>query len=271
MSTSLHPFVIACALPAVLLAESKPVGGPLSGPAVLDAAFSATATTTIRQTLADGTRIDRTTTARYYRHADGRARIEQRLPGSDTSGAAPGLRVTIWPAVTTGRVYTLDPTTRTASAGPLSGADWAVGGGETFAVPLGGPEFLVFHRPQYRSARGGLPPQTAEREEALGTRSIEGVDTVGRRIIVTIPSSQIGGAPIAIVEERWESAALKLLILSHLWDARRGTIDYWLHDIQRDEPPADLFVIPPDYSVSTPRESIWIHLRFADNRAQSRK
>jgi hypothetical protein len=90
MSVSLHRFVIACALPAVLLAESKPVGGPLSGPAVLDAAFSAMATTTIRQTLADGTRIDRTTSARYYRHADGRVRIEQRLPGSDTSGAGPG-------------------------------------------------------------------------------------------------------------------------------------------------------------------------------------
>jgi hypothetical protein len=53
-------------------------GGPFARPPVLDAPFSADATTTIRQTRADGNVTEWTTKARYYRDSAGRVRVDQR-------------------------------------------------------------------------------------------------------------------------------------------------------------------------------------------------
>ena len=55
---------------ATLPAES--IGGPLSGPPVLGAPFSADATTTVHAIPGDGTRLDQNTTDRYYRDSAGR-------------------------------------------------------------------------------------------------------------------------------------------------------------------------------------------------------
>src|SRR5690349_10151302 len=53
----------------------------LAGPVVADAPFSADATTTVTQVLGDGTRIEQTTTARFYRDRAGRVRREQTILG----------------------------------------------------------------------------------------------------------------------------------------------------------------------------------------------
>jgi hypothetical protein len=65
------------------------------GPLVLDAPFEADAITTARLTLQDGTRLNQSTTARYYRDRAGHVRVELLMEG---------LRWT----------FTLDPVTRTA-------------------------------------------------------------------------------------------------------------------------------------------------------------
>jgi hypothetical protein len=44
------------------------------------APFSADATTTVNATLGDGTRLDRSTTYRYFRYSAGRARVERPPP-----------------------------------------------------------------------------------------------------------------------------------------------------------------------------------------------
>ena len=54
---------------------------PLSGPVVTNAPFSADAVTTVTQVLSDGTRIEQTTTARFYRDSAGRVRSEQTVLG----------------------------------------------------------------------------------------------------------------------------------------------------------------------------------------------
>src|SRR3954463_16797264 len=56
-------------------------GGPLTGPAVPNAPFSADATTTVHQTLSDGRLIERIATARYFRDREGRVRVEQSING----------------------------------------------------------------------------------------------------------------------------------------------------------------------------------------------
>jgi hypothetical protein len=58
------------------------VCGPLTGRPTLDAPFSADAITTIRQTLGDGSPIERSAMARYYRDRAGRVRIEQVISGN---------------------------------------------------------------------------------------------------------------------------------------------------------------------------------------------
>jgi hypothetical protein len=50
-----------------------------------------------------------------------------------------------------------------------------------------------------------------------------------------------------MVDERWESAELQLLIQSRHSDAR-STIEYRVSNIRRAEPQAHLFELPPDHT-----------------------
>jgi hypothetical protein len=232
---------------------------------VRDAPLSADATTTVQQTLGDGTRIERRGTARYYRDGAGRVRVEQMIIGLEALRPTPEgqVRITIQPDPADGRVYTLDPGTRTARVGPRSGADGAVGGGNSFAVPLGGVRFLVFIRGQALLDRTGLGGNPIE-EESLGTRQISGVDVIGTRITITVPAGQLGNdRPMQIVDERWESPQLKMVIYARHSDPRTGVIDYRVTNIRRMEPAPALFVIPADYTIEV-GSGDWLQLEFAD-------
>ncbi len=143
----------ALALPLVAQAQknssTEDIGNPLTGPVVRGAPFSAEATTTVHETLRDGTRIDRTTTARYYRDGTGRVRVEQPIVRSTSPNRAAEKQVRI--TMDSGKggdvLYVLDPAARTAGIGSRGLGDLAVGGGSTFALPLEGPQFLIFIRP----------------------------------------------------------------------------------------------------------------------------
>jgi hypothetical protein len=236
-------------------------GGPLTGPPVRNAPFSADATTTVRQTLGDGTRIQRVATARYYRDLDGRVRVEQSIVGLEEldPGAASRVRTTVWPNPDDWGAYVLDPLTRIARKGPRDIAGRAVGGGDTFALPLGGVRFLLFHGA--RHTPHGSASDVAE--ESLGTRRIAGVDAVGRRFTRVFPVGQLGNdRPIQVTEERWESPELKIVVFSRLLDPRVGVIEYQLSNVRRANPPPSLFVVPSDYMVGSSNEK-WITLEWA--------
>jgi hypothetical protein len=226
---------------------------------VTQAPFSADASTTLRQALPDGTEITRRAAARYYRDGSGRVRVEQKLSGIEAlNPAASGqVRITVHPDPSQWKVYTLDPATRTARMGPRFAADAAVGGGYTFAVPLGGVRFMDFKR------AAEAPPRNSEGvEEPLGNRQIEGVDTVGRRVRTTIPAGEFGNdRPIEILDERWESPQLKILVYSRTSDPRFGVVEYRVTNIRRTEPNADLFEVPHDYAiVRSSLKDPWISL-----------
>jgi hypothetical protein len=257
---------LAVAIPAAAFGQqSTAVGGPLTGPPVVEAPFSADATTIVQQTLANGTRIERRATARYYRDRAGRVRVEQMILGLDALNPAAErqVRITVYPDPSNGWAYTLDPVARTASRGPRDIFGEAVGGGDTFSVPLGGARFLVFHHGEPLRRRYGLGGNAVE-DESLGSRPIEGVQATGRRITITVPVGQLGNdRPMQIVDERWESPELKhLLIYSRTSDPRTGVVEYRLTNIRRTEPPPDLFVVPSDYTVGSQGQGIW--LEFAE-------
>lgn len=173
------------------------------------------------------------------------------------------IRITVYPDPTNGWAYTLDPVARTASKGPRDIFGEAVGGGDTFAVPLGGARFLVFHRGEPLRQRYGLGGNAVE-EESLGSRQIAGVEATGRRITITVPVGQLGNdRPMQIVDERWESPELKnLLVYSLTSDPRTGIVEYRLTNIRRTQPPPDLFVVPADYTIGSHNQGI--HLEFAE-------
>jgi hypothetical protein len=90
----------------------------------------------------------------------------------------------------------------------------------------------------------------ASRVEQLGKRFFEGIEADGTRSTTIIPARQIGNErPIEVVSERWFSTELKVLIMSRQSDPRFGETTYQLTNIVRSEPAADLFQVPPDFTV----------------------
>jgi hypothetical protein len=219
----------------------------LTGPVVTDAPFSADATTTVTQTLGDGTRIEQSTTAKFYRDRMGRVRREQTILGLGALNAGGNTQtISIDPDPGDGTAYTLDPMTRTARRVPRMTLPAGI------RLNVGG---VVFQGSPAGARTGGPGPSVANRptEESLGTRQFEGVKAIGRKRTTIIPTGQIGNdRPIEITDERWESPELRMLVYSRNSDPRTGVVEYRLTNISRAEPPADLFMLPSDYTVSEP-------------------
>jgi len=190
---------------------------------VRDAPYSGEGVTTTTQTLSDGTRIERTTTARIWRDRMGRIRREQTTVGLGPLSPANDAVTTITiEDPVAGMNYTLDPQRQTArsTTRPVSNARW--------------------------NPRAQLPGV-----EQLGTRDMEGVKAVGSRTTATIPMGQIGNdRPIVSTDERWESPELQVLVLSRQSDPRSGTVEYRLTNLVRAEPPPDLFTVPANYTTT---------------------
>ena len=241
-------------------------GGPFSGLVVRDAPFSAEARTTVSQTLPDGREVVRVGVARYYRDRAGRIRVEHVISGLDPLNTAPKgqVRTIVDPDPEDSSVYTLDERTRTANLSPRFMYDQAVGGGASFALPIGGARWgaLVFGQ---RERRWGKPPIGSIEQEPLGRRRIEGLEAVGHRLRITEPTGEFA------VEERWESPELGLLVCSTRTDSRSGAVEYRLTNVRRIEPSSHLFVIPPDYSIATTGDNGSTTLFFAENQNNSTK
>ena len=221
--------------------------GMRPGKVVKSAPFSATATSETTQMLQDGTVIHRTTTSTLYRDSQGRSRREVTFSG-------------FGPLQTTGKPHTM-----VMINDPIAGAHYMLNAEEKVA-----------HKMKMRSGDGGGPPekgpalgnkmqQHMAQEEAageltkqsLGTQPINGLNAdgtglkaEGTRITHTIPVGCIGNdRPIKIVFERWYSPDLQMVVKSTRSDPRFGTTTYTMTNVQRTEPAAALFSVPPDYTV----------------------
>jgi hypothetical protein len=245
---------VAAALGANALGQvnlpAESIGGPLTGPPVLDAPFSADATTTVRVRLGDGSRLDQSTTDRYYRDAAGRVRVERMWDGlpAPATKSERHVRTIVDPDPGDAWAYTIDVQTRTARHAPRSIVARTAGGDRGFAIPVGGVRFLDFQRAgDLLSTDPGAFVDV--RDESLGTQRIAGVETTGRRVTIIVPRGYRKNAePVEMIDERWESAELKLLVQSRL-SGGRSTIEYRLSNIRRAAPPAELFAVPTDYAL----------------------
>jgi hypothetical protein len=163
-------------------------------------------------------------------------------------------------------VFTLDAQTRTARNAPRSLHALTGGGSRGLAVPVGGVRFLVFERAIDLLS---IDPSAFVdvRDEPLGTRQMAGVAATGRRVTIVVPAGyHRNDQSNEMVDERWESAELHLLIQSRHSDSR-GTIQYRLSNIQRTEPPLNLFEIPVEYNVDSTQTTNdpWLSLVNAES------
>ncbi len=89
-----------------------------------------------------------------------------------------------------------------------------------------------------------------EKSEPLGTKQIDGVRALGTRRTWTIPAGAIGNdRAIVTTEDTWYSPRLKLVLLSIRNDPRFGQTTYALKDLEFTNPPESLFQIPHGYKI----------------------
>jgi len=227
-----------------------PFGGPMElmgfegmhgGKLVKGAPFSATSTATTKQTLQDGTIINRTTQGAIYRDSEGRSRREVTFTGVGPLGASGGTHkmVAIFDPVA-GVHYMLNPDKKVAHKMTLP----ANGGAAGTADKAQGFQQKMQARQQQEEASGAL------KVESLGTQVVNGVNAEGTRTTHTIAAGEIGNNnPIQVVSERWYSPDLQTVVQSSRTDPRFGTTTFSLTNIQKAEPAATLFAVPADYTV----------------------
>ncbi len=201
-----------------------------------DAPFSAEAVTAWHPPASSG-KPELSVTARYYRDRAGRVRVDF----VEGMGQA---RVILTRSAESREAYEIDTAKRTAFKTVRGHVASLVGGGcgDRFEVPVTMNRFVSFR---------GMPLD----EEFLGTRSMEGVQVSGTRFN-TRPPLNFNGTKLP--GERWVSPELKVVVYSRLEDSVVGVVEYQLRKISRTEPPADLFDLPTNYTVTTGPYGCWM-------------
>ncbi|MGH9646078.1 MAG: hypothetical protein ACRD4E_04605 [Bryobacteraceae bacterium] len=218
-------------------------GQLLSGPPVKGAPYSGEAVNETIQTLADGNRIVQRTSAMQYRDTDGRERREET--------SAMGVIFITDPVA--GTRYTLHPDSRTAERATIVPKLFAAKVRDNTAFGI-----LAAALAGARFAAGSNDSKI----EQLGSRFIEGVQAQGTRTTTTIPAGDIGNErPMNIIDEQWYSSDLRMTVMTKHSDPRSGDTTFQLKNINRSDPPPNLFEIPPDYTVKTPPAGMIIKKR----------
>jgi hypothetical protein len=192
--------------------------------------FTATEVRHSTQVLADGTKMERSDTSTFAR--DGRGRMR----------TANDKTILIFDPVA-GFNYSLELHSKTyvkAELPPkLNAVAIAVAGGRSSTSTSSGDGRAVVPRMPKNAVTEELPPQT-----------INGVQARGSRITMTIPTGTFGNdREIKVVNERWYSDDLQVLLKSTNSDPRFGVTTYELTTIVRAEPDPAIFLVPPDYSL----------------------
>jgi hypothetical protein len=232
-----------------------------------NAPFSADVTTTVTQTLGDGTKIEQRTTGKLYRDSAGRVRREQTVIGLDrlNPAAEPQTTITFDSVPGDQAPYSLNPANKTARRGGRR-VQWLTGTEVSLSYTLRtngtrSPDSQLALVDVINSINGTLgrirggqagpiPADIKPTEESLGTRQVEGVKAAGRRSTTVIPAGRIGNdRQIQIVEEQWDSPELNMVMSSRFSDPRTGVVEYRMTNVSRSEPRADLFIVPSDYTV----------------------
>lgn len=235
------------------------------GAVVVARPFSAVEERKSVQKLTDGLEISNVDSKTIYRDSQGRTRVET-VATNTISGAK---IVTIQIADPVARVnISLNPDAKSARRSPIIGdgipisfgtgvRDTAVGtrlltngAAPVAAARGGGGGGGVAVAGAISGGRGGRGYGNQPVVEDLGAQSVNGVVATGTRRTLTIPQGSIGNnRDIHVVNERWYSEDLQMLVKSVNTDPRFGEDTYELLNISRTEPDPTLFQVPAGYTV----------------------
>lgn len=197
---------------------------------VTGAPYSADISNSLVQTLADGNTIQRITTGKVARDAQGRIYVQENVKEGPLTSAPTTLIFITDPVAD--YAYTLHPENNTATKRPFKAPS-----GQR---PLGPPG--MGRRPNH--------DDTNVVESDLGTQSVGGVNAQGKSITRTIQAGAIGNAmPLVSKTENWYSPDLQVVVKSVHTDPRIGESTYTLTNIQRGDPNPALFQVPQGYTV----------------------
>ena len=203
---------------------------------VIGLPYSADEVTVTTQMLADGTKITHKHLVKVYRDGEGRERQEWIKPGVESVGQGNSPQSVRILDPMAGVSYALIPRDRTAQKREIR---------RPTPSPL----------PQTTGASANLTPARPvpprPTREDLGTQVIEGLEARGERITRTIAAgAEDNDQPIQITQENWTSAEPRLILLLHVTnDPRYGETVTRLTNLVLDEPPAELFQVPADYTL----------------------
>jgi len=112
----------------------------------------------------------------------------------------------------------------------------------TLRAPLQTPEAALAPQQQPK-----LPGVT---ETDLGSQQMNGLELKGIRKQRTIPADMSGtGKPVVITDDYWYSSDLAIYMNIRHDDPRTGEQLVAVTHVQRTEPPAETFVVPPEYKI----------------------
>ena len=202
---------------------------------VTGAPFSANFSTESTQTLADGNQIQHSSTGSIARDSQGRTRREMTLPAIGAFAVVNGetlSHVVFLKDPVANTRYVLEEDKKIAQQLPEPSAKGAFKSRE-------------FRNPEAETGKSKVVTTS------LGTQTIGGVSAQGTRYTRTIPVGEIGNTkPIVIVNERWYSPDLQMVVMTKRSDPRSGDTTFQMTDIQRGEPAASVFQVPADYTIS---------------------
>lgn len=227
-------------------AGALPPNAPAIPTTIRNAPFTADVITQYDRELLNGNHIHRETRAKVFRDKQGRVRTETEFAAL-TGGAETSQHIAIQDPLLR-EVIHLDPRARTATIRHLGAAVAA-----TTAAKAGNFVALAPQAGQGNSDKTILLQRPDEvrtvavRTESLGLKSIEGVAVAGTRTTRTMQSGS--GETLVAVSEVWYSQELQMVILSESDDGQSGHSVMKVTNIVRAEPEAQLFQVPPDYTI----------------------
>lgn len=247
MKRVLHTTLAAALLVSAAAAQyGPPPGGPRghdgfgpggfgpgmhSGKVITNAPYSATATSTFTQTLANGNTIQRTITASVARDSVGRTYTQETITGGPFATNNGPTTLTFISDPTTGYSYVLNATTNVATRRQLH------------TPPAGS-----VNTQQWRSSNKPANPNVVTTD--LGPSTVNGVSVTGKTTTRTIPAGQIGNAQaITATTTTWYSPTLHVVVSSTRNDPRTGSEVYALTGISTQPPAETLFQVPSNYTI----------------------
>jgi hypothetical protein len=218
-----------------------------SGVGIKNLPYTALTKTRRSSTLADGTHIDdRGDSSRQYRDSEGRTRLEIYARQQGESNVPPDTVVIMINDPVSGKRYTINPHTRTATEFQLPGSRPQAVASTLTAASDGNTSAQITD--PVATASGSKPEI---RVESLGTQSMSGVDVVGTRVTRTYPVGSIGNDRDIVVETTtWHSPDLGIDILRTTIDPRMGITTTRVSELSRDDPDPSLFQVPPDHTIT---------------------